>query len=55
MFSKFVICRFAKQRLVFEIWQYLLTSKALMSAYDSSKLKIVLIKLPFSFKVISVQ
>ena len=35
----------------FEIWHYLLTSKALVSAYDSST---VLIRLPFSLKVISV-
>ena len=29
VFSKFAICRFAKQSLVFEIWQDLLTSRLL--------------------------
>ena len=33
--------------LFFEIWQYLLTSKAFVSAYDSSKSKAVLSRLPF--------
>ena len=47
VFSKYAICRFARQSLVFEIWQYLLTSKGFVSAYDSSKSKAVLSRLPF--------
>ena len=43
VFSKCAICRFAKQSLFFEIWQYLLTSKAFVSAYDSCKSKAVLV------------
>ena len=48
--STFTISRFAKQSLTFEIWQYLLTSKALVNAYDSSNWKAVLSRLPFSFQ-----
>ena len=55
VFSKYAICRFARQSLVFEIWQYLLTSKAFVSAYDSSKSKAVLSRLPFGLKCRTVQ
>ena len=55
MFSKYAICRFARQSLVFEIWRYLLTSKAFVSAYDSSKSKAVLSRLPFGLKYRTVQ
>ena len=55
VFSKYVICRFAKQSLVFEIWQHLLTSKAFVSAYDSSESKAVLSRLPFGLKYRNVQ
>ena len=55
VFSKYAICRFARQSLVFEIWQYLLTSKAFVSAYDSSKSKAVLSRLPFALKYRTVQ
>ena len=50
MFSKFEIADLQKQSLVFEIWQYLLTSKGFVTAYDSSKSKSVLIRLPFRLK-----
>ena len=55
VFSKYAICRFARESLVFEIWQYLLTSKAFVSAYDSSKSKAVLSRLPFGLKYRTVQ
>ena len=55
VFSNYAICRFAIQSLVFEIWQYLLTSKAFVSAYDSSKSKAVLSRLPFGLKYRTVQ
>ena len=55
VFSKYAICRFARQSLVFEIWQYLLTSKAFVSTYDSSKSKAVLSRLPFGLKYRTVQ
>ena len=44
-----------KQSLIFEIWQYLLTSKAFVTAYDSSKSKSVLIRLSFSLKHRTIQ
>ena len=44
-----------KALIVFEIWQYLLTSKAFVSAYDSSKSKAVLSRLPFGLKYRTVQ
>ena len=55
VFSKYAICRFARQSLVLEIWQYLLTSKGFVSAYDSSKSKAVLSRLPFGLKYRTVQ
>ena len=55
VFSKYAICRFARQSLVFEIWQYLLTSKAFVSAYESSKSKAVLSMLPFGLNYRTVQ
>ena len=55
VFSKYAICRFQRQSLVFEIWQYLLTSKAFVSAYDSSKSKAVLSRLPIGLKYRTVQ
>ena len=50
VFSKFLICRFVKQSFVLGIWQYLLTSKAVVSAYDSFESKAILCRLPFSLK-----
>ena len=55
VFSMYAICGFARQSLVFEIWQYLLTSKAFVSAYESSKSKAVLSMLPFGLKYRTVQ
>ena len=55
VFSKYSICRFARQSLVFEIWQYLLTSKAFLSAYDPSKSKAILSRLPLGLKYRTVQ
>ena len=51
VFYKYAICRFAKQSLVIDIWQYLLTSMAFVRAYDSSKSKAVLSRLPFGLNI----
>ena len=51
MFPNFAIGTFVKQRFTFQICQYLLTSKAIVSSYDSFKSKPILVGFPLAYTI----